>query len=330
MRSTGATVFVTLTGLLIGCGTKENPPPTPGTPAPRTEQPPTGATPPKVPPSPPAQPPTGTAPAEKLPDVTMAEIEAFEKLDVSLRPSSDGGGSINFESNHVTEAGVLKPAVLEALKRTPSVTELSFQQARAFSDAGLADLKDLNHLRKLRIHGTKVTDEGMRHLKGMAKLEELMLSDTRVTDKGLSNLKGLKNLKEIDLGTLYGQADITDAGLAELSLGNLNRLQINGTKITDAGLALLKDSKNLSVLWADKTDITDKGLEHLKPLTKLGWLKLERTKVTDAGLVHLEGLTQLFALELAGTKVTKPAAEKFQAKVPKCRIEGPEWKLPAK
>jgi hypothetical protein len=275
--------------------------------------------------------PTRNSPApEKLPELTAAEVEAFKKLDVTLMPRIEGGGRIYIGSEHLTEAGRIKPAVLEALKRTPAVTELSFQFASEFSDAGLADIKDFGHLRNLLIHGTKVTDEGMPNLKGMKKLEGIMLSNTAVTDKGLSNLKVQKHLKEIDLGSLFGKADITDSSLAELSLGNLERLQINGTKVTDSGLALLMNSRNLSVLWADRTDITDKGLEHLKALDKLVWLKLEDTKVTDAGLRHLEGLTELFALELIGTKVTKEAAEKFQVKIPKCRIEGPGWKLPAK
>jgi hypothetical protein len=247
---------------------------------------------------------------------------------VTLLPTLNGGGSILINSKHVTEAGRIKPAVLDVLKRTPAVTELIFPSE--FSDAGLADIKDFGHLRKLTLRGQMVTDQGMPNLKGMVNLEEIMLGGTEVTDKGLSNLKGLKKLKLIGLGSAFFTQDVTDAGLAELSLGNLNRLQINGTKVTDAGLALLKDSKKLSVLWADRTDITDKGLEHLKALNELSWLTLNGTKVTDAGLGHLEGLTQLFALELRRTKVTKEAAEKLHAKIPKCAIEGPGWKLPAK
>ncbi len=40
------------------------------------------------------------------------------------------------------------------------------------------------------------------------------------------------------------------------------------------------------------TQITDAGLVHLKELTSLEELNLSLTQITDAGVVHLKGLTQ--------------------------------------
>ena len=43
----------------------------------------------------------------------------------------------------------------------------------------------------------------------------------------------------------------------------------------------------------NRTKVTDAGLENLKGLTKRKELDLRFTKVTDTGLVHLKGLTEL-------------------------------------
>ncbi len=88
---------------------------------------------------------------------------------------------------------------------------------------------------------------------------------------------------------LSGQ-DITDEQLAEKLKGlpNLKWLNLNNTKITDAGLVHLKGLTNLKVLWLEDTKITDAGLVHLKGLTNLKRLYLWNTKVTDAGVQELK------------------------------------------
>jgi hypothetical protein len=64
----------------------------------------------------------------------------------------------------------------------------------------------------------------------------------------------------------------------------LATLQLKSTKITDAGLAHLKDLPRLRRLWVESAAITDSGLEHLKALTQLQEVHLKGTKVTDAGV----------------------------------------------
>ena len=127
---------------------------------------------------------------------------------------------------------------------------------------------------------------------------------------------------------LSGQ-DITDEMLSEKVkvLTNLERLYLDDTQITDAGLVHLAGLSNLKDLNLDSTQVTDAGLVHLKGLTKLTGLSLgypnrngifeeifwktqpgadhhDDTKVTDAGLVHLKGLTNLEWLDLMNTKIT--------------------------
>ena len=64
-------------------------------------------------------------------------------------------------------------------------------------------------------------------------------------------------------------------------------MNLNGTRITDAGLVHLSGLTNLRDLWLTGTGVGLTG-----------------TGVTDAGLVHLSGLKKLEVLDLDGTGVT--------------------------
>lgn len=98
-------------------------------------------------------------------------------------------------------------------------------------------------------------------------------------------------------------------------------LDLEGTQVTDAGLAHLKGLTNLKSLDLYYTRVTDAGLVHLKGLKNLEWLRLEGTQVTDAGLVHLKGLTKLQTLSLYSTQVTPEGVKDLQQALPNCKIE---------
>jgi serine/threonine protein kinase/Leucine-rich repeat (LRR) protein len=74
--------------------------------------------------------------------------------------------------------------------------------------------------------------------------------------------------------------------------------------VTDAGLAVFKDCKNLTRLSLWQTNVGDAGLVHVKECNLVAHLYLGTTRVTDAGLAHLDGLTNLVSLDLLSTKVT--------------------------
>ena len=97
---------------------------------------------------------------------------------------------------------------------------------------------------------------------------------------------------------------VSDIGLAELGgLDQLRELSLMETRVTDAGLSHLVGLTNLKLLHLGNTAIGDPGLLHLKKLTGLNILGLRYTEVTDAGLAELEGLTMLQKLTLGGTKI---------------------------
>ncbi len=111
----------------------------------------------------------------------------------------------------------------------------------------------------------------------------------------------LKQLQELNLdGT-----KVTDAGLEHLKgLTQLRTLNLSGTTITDSGLKHLQSFTELQKVNLRGTKVTDAGLQHIAGLTQLQELNLTHTRVTDAGLQHLTGLTQLQTLDLTFTPVT--------------------------
>lgn len=73
----------------------------------------------------------------------------------------------------------------------------------------------------------------------------------------------------------------------------MDRWTVTAGTVTDAGLKVLKDRENLSILDLGGTSVTDAGLKELKNLKSLSTLSLWDTRVTDAGLKELNDLTVL-------------------------------------
>jgi Leucine-rich repeat (LRR) protein len=107
---------------------------------------------------------------------------------------------------------------------------------------------------------------------------------------------------------------VTDAGLEILkALPNLQSLDLTNTKITEYGLKNLKELTKIHTLDLSVTEVNDAGLEHVEGMINLRSLILGVTKITDAGLAHINGLTNLQKLNLEGTQVTDAGLEQLKA-----------------
>lgn len=115
-------------------------------------------------------------------------------------------------------------------------------------------------------------------------------------------------------------ADDNALGLVS-GLTKIQKLTLNGTKVTDAGLAKIKGLASLKKLYAVDTKLTDAALANIKELKGLEVLSLVGTGVTDAGLDQLKDLKELKELYLYGTKVTPEGIKKLQAAHPKLKID---------
>ena len=80
------------------------------------------------------------------------------------------------------------------------------------SDAVLAHVGRLTHLKQLNRPGPAVTDAGLAHLQQLSELQFLSLDGTQVTDDGLAQLKGLTGLKWLKLT----KTRVTDDGVEKL------------------------------------------------------------------------------------------------------------------
>ncbi len=81
---------------------------------------------------------------------------------------------------------------------------------------------------------------------------------------------------------------ITDISLATIAQGkNLSELDLSFCGITDQGLAALRDHKSLKTLWLTNCPVTDKSLDVLLSLASLESVHLSKTEVTAKGWAKL-------------------------------------------
>jgi serine/threonine protein kinase len=118
------------------------------------------------------------------------------------------------------------------------------------------------------------------------------------------------------------QSRMSDQGMEVFrDCKNLKSLVLAEAKITDQGLACLAGCTQLEFLSLYKVPVSEVGLKHLQACSQLSQLILNHTPTNDAGLEHLKAFTKLTDLALLGTQVTKAKVLELKAVLPKCRIE---------
>ena len=93
----------------------------------------------------------------------------------------------------------------------------------------------------------------------------------------------------------------------------LKTLDLDKTRISNAGLSHVKKLAHLECLSLNHTKVDDAGLQHLRVLGKLTWLSLVDTAISDRGLDHLQEIPSLRSLALVQTRVTPSGLEALQA-----------------
>jgi len=111
--------------------------------------------------------------------------------------------------------------------------------------------------------------------------------------------------------------ELTVADLASVTVLNLNE-----TKITDAGLKEVAKMQNLTTLALGYAEITDAGLKEVAKLQKLRNLELSFTEITDAGLKELAKLQNLRDLGLYScSRTTYEGRAELRKALPRCKID---------
>jgi Leucine-rich repeat (LRR) protein len=238
----------------------------------------------------------------------LAELRELRQLDISLTRISDRG--------------------LRALKTALAIEDLNLYFAEQISDEGTAVFRNWTHLKRLNLHGTKITDSTLESLEGIPTIEFLDIGWAQITDTGLDHLSSLNNLRSLSIGG----NKLTGAGLQVLrQLSQLEYLDIGGTQRTDSGLwsMLLTDDgvqaiasvTELRELRMAGTNITGREIAMLKGLAKLERLDLHGCKRLGEDIAQaLEGFQQLRILDLKDSNLSPQAIQRIHASLPRCQV----------
>lgn len=171
---------------------------------------------------------------------------------------------------------------------------------KKLTNEGMSRLKNLKHLKSLAVNMVGFDD--VSFLDGIDNLETYM---GMFADEGLPRLEKLPHVRELGIGGFWGNPKITNAGLAHLkNFKALQILHLSGCDITNDGLENLATLKGLRYLSLFRTRISDGGLEHLKRLDGLRELHLEGTQISGTGLGQLSQLPDLVSINLNSSKVS--------------------------
>jgi Leucine-rich repeat (LRR) protein len=239
---------------------------------------------------------------------------------------------------------------MQEIRNLPGIVELNLHFAEYVTDEGLAAIKGWKRLKRLNVHGAKISDTTLDHISGIATLESVNVGSAMVTDVGLERLSGLPNLKELTMGG----NEVGDAGLQALrQMPGLTYLDLAGRQGTDSnvwaiamsdtGLEAVLSLKELRELRFGCTfvgvgvegarfatvsamSVNTRWLERMKSLTKLEKLKLQGcNRVDDESLAVLASFPALRELDLKGTSVTEKGLAMFRAAKPKAVIYTGPW-----
>jgi len=101
--------------------------------------------------------------------------------------------------------------------------------------AGAEQIVDLN------LAGTTLDDAGLRAIGALPSVTHLRLARNRLTDSALADLAALPSLEHLNL---YGNAGVTDSGLAALaSSTKLRELFVWQTAVSPAGVERLREQR---------------------------------------------------------------------------------------
>jgi hypothetical protein len=239
---------------------------------------------------------------------------------------------------------------MQEIRNLPGIVDLNLYFAEYVTDEGLAAIKGWKRLKRLNVHGTKISDTTLEHISGITSLEQLNIGSAMVTDVGLERLSTLPRLKELTMGG----NELGDAGLQALrQMPGLAYLDLSGRQGTDSNvwaiamsdtgldaLLTLKDLRELRFgctfvgvgvegsrfATVSAMNVTTRWLERIKSLSKLEKLKVQGCqKVDDESLAVLAAFPSLVEVDLKGTSVTEKGLAMFRAAKPKAVVYTGPW-----
>ncbi len=270
------------------------------------------------------------------PTITSASADVLSQL-TSLEILDVGGvGGVNEFLEGISTLKNLKSLSLSGERDTGFISDTGMKSVSklrslerltvsgtAITDVSADHLAQLTGLKWLVLFADDMSDEGLAKLTALKKLQYLNILGNpkrgKFTFSGVSRLNGLPNLTELWYYGLkprpdepgldftgmpqlqkLGMADLRDEDMAGLrNCKNLKWLQ--GSHLSNAGVAQLADFHLMERLTLSGNEITDDGLKHLAGMNRLNWLTIEG-RITDAGLRHLEDKKSIERLTIKSTE----------------------------
>lgn len=153
------------------------------------------------------------------------------------------------------------------IPRFKMLTDMIFDRSDC-SDATLAYFKETPELTSLSCYSTHVEGAGLKHLTGLKKLAILSLESCVLKEEFLPYLPQLKNLQSLQISG----AGLTDKSMKIIArCPSLKTLKMpKNQKVTDAGIAELKNCKTLEAMDFRELRISIRGMRELKNLKLKG------------------------------------------------------------
>jgi hypothetical protein len=207
-----------------------------------------------------------------------------------------------FGNDHISDVGVealaalpkLESLYLGFIKITGScfakfakpgrLTSLTIEYCSDLTDAGAEQIAGFANLQGLKI--TKAFSESKLTSAGIRAIVANILPHKFEFDKTLLDDDLLKVL--LAKGWLYGP---TPAGITEkkpATAADVRSINLERSKVTDAGFQLLRDCVNTESLFLEATQLTDASFHAMKDWSRIKYLSLNKTKITAAGLAALQ------------------------------------------
>lgn len=158
--------------------------------------------------------------------------------------------------------------------------------------------------------------------RAMADLPDLVAIHLMSDDVDEQRLAFLKRFRDLRVLSLDDNERVTNSGIAHLK--NLDRLRYLGlrwTSIDDAGLIHLKEFTRLQYLDLTGTRITDAGSPHLRTLSRVEDLNLSGTGVTDSALMDIGSMTSLKEVVLPKEGVTAEGVATLKRSAPHLKVQ---------
>lgn len=156
---------------------------------------------------------------------------------------------------------------------------------------------------------TTETEAAVVKLGGIVKVDKALdeLARVSVTFATATDAVVFQLVKFPEVGAIRidDATKLTDKGLAALKeLPDLQRLQLGKCPLTDAKAAALGALRTLDTLHVGDSKLTDTGLAAMKKLVNLKSLDLLDAPITDKAVATLVQFKKLEELSLAGTKIS--------------------------